>query len=302
MSKVRDLFQKKRYTALLLCFVILSVIGYILNTVCPHSYFYFNQYLLFAMFFIQTFVMQRMNEENELIWKELLTAKEDEVQGSFKAKMNFLTGTLKGKLISVGLVFLYIFAMFRLGCLEYTITGVYGGVLGAVVFYCGIQLYFRYLSLLYFSYDLKNLRVENYFFYRPALTDWISCLAREFRYVEKWFLVLGLMYSGIYALNVPNGAVMFNNGVSLHTGSNGLFVLTWVGIIVFFILAAPIFAFLSRHYIKECIRKCKRNSIKELEKLFIRLAIHSGEGDLDIPPASLVIINQVADSEDYPLK
>lgn len=301
MRKVKKTLHEMRYVTLFIYFVILIIIGYALNTISPHRYFYLNQYILFAMFFIQKLVTQKMDEENRLIEKELLDAKENEVRGSFKLKTNFLINTSKGKIISMIFVIIYIFTMFRLGCLEPTITGLYGGILGAIVFYSGIQAYFRYLSLLYFSHDLKKIHLENYFFYNPALTEWISRLAQEFSYIEKWFLILGLMYSGIYALNIPDGAIKVNKVLSFHTNSNFWFFLTWIGIIVFFALAVPTFTFLNRYYIKECIKQCKRKSIKKLEKQINILSIDSTERDLNILQAKISLINEISISEDYPL-
>ena len=191
--------------------------------------------------------------------------------------------------------------MFKVGCLEYTITGIYGGILGSVVFYVGIQAYFRYLMLLYFSWDLKNLQIERYFFYIPALTEWIVRLAREFSYIEKWFLVLGFMYSCIYAVNIPAGAIVIDKGLSIHSSSNLLFLITWIGIIVFFVLAVPTFTFLSRRFIKVCIEQCKSRSIKTLEKQIAILSIDTPEKDLKILQTKLSLIKDISLSEDYPL-
>lgn len=255
------------------------------------------------MLIIQKIVTQKMDEENDIIEKELLNTKENKVRGSFKTKTKLLLHTTKGRIISSLFVLLYIFTMFKIRCLEHTITGVYGGILGAIVFYNGIQAYFRYLMLLYFSWDLKKLELKNYFYYIPALTEWIVLLAREFSYIEKWFLVLGLMYSGLYAINVPEGAVIIdnnNNNISFHTPSNFLFFLTWIGIIVFFALAVPVFTFLSRYFIKECIRQCKRKSIKELEKQIDILSISNTEQDLNMLQERISLIREVSTSEDYP--
>lgn len=302
MQKIKKLFQLKSYTALFVCLIIFAIVGHVLNAICAHRYFYFNQYLLFVMLIIQKFVTQRIDEENTVIEKELLKVKENEVRGSFKTKTNLLLHTISGKLISVLFVVLYIYSMFKVGCLEITMTGVYGGVLGAIVFYNGIQAYFRYLMLLYFARDLNRLHIENYFFYIPALTRWIVYLAKEFSYIEKYFLALGLMYSGIYAVNIPNGTISISNGISFHSPSNLLFFVSWIGIIVFFALAVPIFTLLSRYYIKECIRQCKGESIKNIENQIDILSINSTEKDLTMIQVKLLLIKEISTSEDYPME
>lgn len=302
MGKIKNIFQKRNYKTLLSCLAVMAVIGHVLNIICEHRYFYFNQYFLFVMLVIQLFVLEKIDAENSAIEKELKDRKENEVWGSFNTKTKKLMHTTKATTISIVLVLIYIFAMFKVGCLEYTITGIYGGVLGALVFYIGIQTYLRYLILLYFSWDLKNLHIKNYFFYIPALTEWIVRLAREFSYIEKWFLVLGLMYSSIYAINIPTGVIVINNGISFQTSSNFLFFITWIGIVVFFAFAVPTFTFLSRHFIKECIGQCKCISIKTLEKQIGILSTNDSEEDLNTLQTKLSLIKEISLSEEYPLK
>ena len=107
------------------------------------------------------------------------------------------------RIISFVLVAFFISTMFVVGCLEPTLTGIYGGILGAVVFYIGIQAYIHYLSLLHFSSDLKNIPINDYSFYYPALTKWMRELSKEFQFIEKWFVALGFLYITIYAINIP---------------------------------------------------------------------------------------------------
>lgn len=302
MEKIKKTFRGKSHKILFACMFLMALLGHVLNILWEHRYFYFNQYFLFVMLVIQLYVLGKIDMENLEIEKALKERKEMEVWGSFNTKTNKLIHTLKINIISIILVFVYIFTMFKVGCLEYTFTGFYGGLLGALVFYIGIQAYLKYLMLLHFSWDLKNLHIKNYFFYIPALTDWIVRLAREFSYIEKWFLILGLMYSSIYAINIPVGAITINNGISFQTSSNFLFFLTWIGIIIFFALAVPVFTFLSRYFIKECIGQCKCISIKKLEKQIGILSNNASEEDLNSIQTKLSLIKEISLSEEYPLR
>lgn len=302
MKKLKRTFSEAKHKILFVCIFIMALFGHILNILWEHKYFHFNQYFLFVMLIIQLFVLRKIKVENLEIEKALKERKEMEVWGSFNTKTNRLIHTSKVNIISITLVLIYIFTMFKVGCLEYTFTGIYGGMLGALVFYIGIQAYLRYLMLLFFSWDLKNLHIKNYFFYIPALTDWIVRLAREFSYIEKWFLILGLMYSSIYAINIPAGTIIIDNGISFQTSSNFLFFLTWIGIIIFFALAVPVFTFLSRYFIKECICQCKCISIKKLEKQIGILSNNASEEDLNAIQTKLSLIKEISLSEEYPLK
>lgn len=192
--------------------------------------------------------------------------------------------------------------MYMVECLEYTATGFFFGLIGALVFYMGIQTYFQYLSLLYFAYDLKNINIENYFFYSPALTEWVEQLAYEFSVIEKWFLILGSMYSIIYAVNLPKGAVVFKGNLSVHTACNFLFYITWIGIIILFVIAIPSFIFFSRRFVKDCIYSCKRKSINKIKRQIKMLSYQSTEEDLKMIDMKIKLINEINNSESYPLK
>lgn len=279
-----------------------AIVGHGLNLFWEHKNFCFNQYLLFLMLIIQIFVQNKINSENKILEDQLKERKEIEVWGSFNVKTRKFITPMCNAIISVLFIFIYILAMFKVGCLEHTPTGIYGGVLGAFVFGVGIQTYLKYLALLYFAYDLKRLNIKHYFFYIPALTDWIIQLAREFSYIEKWFLILGLMYSAMYAINIPANTITINSGISFHTSSTFLFLITWIGIIIFFALAVPVFTFLSRHFIKECICKCKCISIKKIEKQIEVLSNNASKEDLVSIQTKIFLIKEISMSEEYPLK
>ena len=295
-------YQKLNYTKMFLCLFIIASVGHVLNMFWKHKHFYVNQYLLLIMLIIQIVILKKLDLENEIIEKNLKKKGEAAVWGSFNSKVTNGSSSLQNTIISLFFVFIYIFTMFKVGCLEYTPTGIYGGGLGAVVFFVGIQAYLKYLGLLYFAYDLKRINIEHYFFYIPALTDWIVQLAHEFSYIEKWFLTLGVMYSAIYAINIPDNAIIVNHGISIQTPSNTLFIITWIGIIIFFAFAVPAFTFLSRHFIKECVCKCKSLSINGLEKQILVLSNTASETDLNNIQTRLSLIKEISMSEDYPLR
>lgn len=281
---------------------IIPIIGHVLNAKCSHKNFYFNQYSLLAMLIVQLLVLKKIDIKNSVIKGELDSLGENEVKGSFQKKAMGQLHTIKGNIISVAFVLVYITTMFKVGCLEHTITGIYGGVLGAIVFYVGIQCYFKYLMLLYFSWDLRNLRIERYFFYVPALTEWIVQLAHEFSYIEKFFLVLGFMYTTIYAINIPAGTIIIDNGLSINTSAKLLFMITWIGIIIFFVVAVPVCTILSRQFIKRCIAQCKSQSIKKIEKQIAIISLNVTETDLRVLQTKLSLLKEISLSEDYPLK
>ena len=133
---------------------IVSCVGNILNKFGEHRNFYINQYSS----------TQKIDLENKNLETKLIKQRETEVRGSFKSKIKEYPSPMLKGIISVSFISIYIFAMFKIGCLEHTPTGIYGGILGAIVFAIGIQAYLRYFSLLYFAYDLKRIEITEYFF------------------------------------------------------------------------------------------------------------------------------------------
>lgn len=104
--------KKKRYYIVL---VMVPIIGHILNSICSHKNFYFNQYILFIMLIIQLFVLNKIDTENLAIEKELKNIGENNVRVSFNTKTKRLLHTTKGKIMSIILVLVYIVSMFKVG-------------------------------------------------------------------------------------------------------------------------------------------------------------------------------------------
>lgn len=303
MKKIFDkILLKINNKIIFMCFSIIILSGHILNLYCEHKNFYFNQYFLICMLILEIYILKKIKKENEKTQKLLSECQEIEVYSSFIAKQKNFVKNVVNDTISFVLVVFYIFSMYMVGCLDYTKTGFFFGLLGALIFYLGIQSYFQYLSLLYFAYDLKNLEIKKYFFYSPALTEWVEQLAREFNVIEKWFLILGSMYSIIYAVNLPPGTFVLSDSLLINTPCNFLFYLTWIGIIILFVIAIPSFIFLSRLFIKDCIYMCKRKSINTIKKQINMLSQQSTEEDLKMIDMKIKLINEITNSECYPLK
>lgn len=282
--------------------LILFILGQIFNFFSPHKLFHINQIMLLVMFGIQIVVLKEIRIEKEEIKKCIMNKNEPEVAGLFTAKIEKILHSVIGEIISFAFVAFYIITMFIVGCLEITITGIYGGILGGLVFYVGIQAYIHYIALLYFAYDLRHVQIKDYSIYFPALTDWIRRLAREFSYIEKWFLGLGLMYSIIYAINLPKDTILIDDGIIFNSNCNMLLIITWGGIILLFAFAFPVFTFLSRIFIKDVIYNCKCNSINNIERQLFVLSERPTNEDFMLIERLISLAKTVSESDEYPLK
>lgn len=296
------LWQKLNIKIVVIIVASLLISGQILNAFWPHHLFQMNQIMLLFMFVIQIIVLKEIKFEKEEIKKCIRDKNEPQVLSLFDTKVEKIFCSYIGETISYLLVIFYIYTMFKVQCLERTVTGFYGGILGGCVFYIGIQAYIHYVALLYFAYDLRHIEVRDYSFYFPAMTNWIRRLAREFSYIEKWFLALGLMYSIIYAMNLPEDTIHIDHGITLHSDHNGLLIFTWGGILILFALAFPVFTFLSRAFLKDVICNCKCNSINEIETKLLALSHQYTEENCKLIEQYISLEKAISESDEYPLK
>ncbi len=281
---------------------IIFCIGQILNFFWKHNIFYINQSMLIIMLIIQLGILKHIQKEKNLMKKIIDEKNEIEVLGLFSIKISRILDATITKCISIVLVIIYISTMFILRCLEFTPTGFYGGVLGALVFYIGIKAYLHYITLLYFAYDLRNIQIKNYSFYFPALTEWFGRLAKEFSFVEKWFLFLGAMYTTIYAINLPISSILHNGKIDINTPNNIMFFITWIGIFFLFVFAFPLLTFLSRSFLKYIIYACKCTSIKIIEKQMAIFSVQTPGEDLDLIEKQISLVKAIETSDNYPIK
>ena len=276
---LKSLYPKLTSKTMVITASILLILGQILNAICPHHLFHLNQIMLLTMLLLEYMVIKQIKTGTEELKESI---KESQVLRSFTTRADY---SITSEIISFALVALFITTMFAVGCLEPTITGIYGGVLGAVVFYIGIQAYIHYLSLLHFSSNLRNCKINDYSFYYPALTKWMRVLSKEFKFIEKWFLILGLMYITIYAINIPQGTLAIT-GFALN-----LFLTTWTGIFILFILAVPFLFNIRKNSLKTVVCGCKANSIHQLEKKLTAVP----------DDRYAFLIKSVSQTENYPL-
>lgn len=289
-----------RFKVELIALFAVVVVGFWLNHTWEHRNFYFNQFVPLIMLFAQVEVLFDLNHMFGLFKKELQRENKIQLYENFVSKVEKGVPLVCNLAISGLLIVVYIFAMFKLGCLEYTPTGVYGGVLGAVVFGFGIQLYLKFVGLLRFVSVLRNTAVDGYNFYDPSRTTWVIQLAYIFRFVEVWFIRLGFMYCLIYAVNLPSGTIVFNNGVSFQTSCNELFYLTWMSIIVFYILAMSVFACFYHDCIEEYIFRCKRKSVRIINEQIGGLPQNLSSENLTDIQSKLLLLGIVSKSAAYP--
>lgn len=177
MKKLFDKISSRiNYKNTVISLLIIVIIGHFLNWNWKHRYFCFNQYFLVSMIVVQIIMLKILKAENAKIKKLLLDAQELEVYSSFITKEEGFVPNTLNNIISGLLIIIYIFSMYRVGCLAYTITGFFFGILGALVFYIGIQTYLQYLSLIYFTYDLRKLDIKKYFLLSgPYRMDRTAC-------------------------------------------------------------------------------------------------------------------------------
>lgn len=289
-----------RFKVELIALFAMVVVGFWLNHAWEHRNFYINQFVPLIMLFAQVEVLTGLSHMSGVFEEELRKEKKTQLYENFVSKVENGIPLVCNLVISVLFIVTYIFAMFKLGCLEHTPTGVYCGILGAVVFGFVIQLYLKFIGLLRFVSGLRSTAADSYNFYDPSRTTWIVQLAYMFRFIEVRFIGLGFLYCLIYAINLPSGAVVFDNGISFQTSCNELFNLTQTGIMVFYILAMPVFACFYHSCIEEYICRCKRKSVRIIKEQTDDLSQNLSSEILTDIQSKLLLLESVSKSAAYP--
>ena len=186
--------------------------------------FYINSIILLVMLLCQVYVLKNMDSKFFNI-KEALVLSED--REFFRLCTDTYQFSILKVLLSVAFVFMYILSMYKVGCIDYSVSGIYGGVFGAIVFFVGIHAYIKFFGLLRFVSGFGS-RDNN---------EIVSKIRETVSYTGKWFFALGLLYCFIYYINIPKNIV--SAGIPF-------LIATWVGIVVFFGFGLVIAAIVNR--------------------------------------------------------
>ncbi len=285
--------------------LIIIVLGQFVNYYVPFKHFHIYQILVIPAVIIASWaIKQFIVDANEL----------SRIVASHPIKfviINFLklvssNWSLPGLAIIGGL---YIYASIKLHYIEFNLSGYYALLmivlmLGTAII--GQTMYVYYIIL------LSKLKAENEFkynFYFPAKTDWIVKLAKTGRMLNNSFFVLGFIYTLVFYINVPDGAIKIINDtnfdnwlafIKLSTPDNLIFSISWITIFIIIIIAFPTYYIIQKNYIKTLVRKLKDKSISEVQKLMSMQEILPTK-NIETELKYLTLINNIENSRNNPL-
>ena len=276
--------------------ILIIGIGIITNLLFPQNRFFIYQSILLIMFILQYIAVSKMIQIF-VSWDEKYKLG-FEVEGAVK---NSIDKMKNNYIILVSAIFIVLFmsSIIFNKYIEINLSGMYGIFLGSITFFGGIIAYYYYIVFLVFINDLSQISLsvkEIIPAYNPSLIN----LGKNLISTEKYFFVLGILYTILYAILSFSDLIKLSENVEFFDKSNWLFLISWFTILLFFVFAYPILVFSSKKFLKEVVRKIKQEKIND----FFLLIEHRSKNDpKDIERVNqlLDMINKIDQSKDTPL-
>ena len=285
-------------------FVIAIVaVGQIINAFQPFEYFHIYQLLVIPSILIASWAVKKSISDFENFNKVIASHPVNFV-GIKLSRLIYSKWALPGLILIGGL---YVYSSIKLEYIQFDVVGFYALLmilLMLITAILGQTVYVYYILLLF---GLNKQSEFKYNFYMPAKTGWIVLIAKTGRMLNNCFFILGFIYTLVFYLNSPKGAILidsskggFMKGFVLSTPDNQAFLISWVTIIIIIFIAFPIYYFIQNNYLKSIIRKLKDKSISEISVLMKAGAIKTQE-NLELELKYLTLINNVENSAKKPL-
>ncbi|MBL1226757.1 hypothetical protein [Enterococcus sp. BWR-S5] len=272
----------------------LFLIGQVSDSFVKHNNFIFYQVILLGIIVLEfsaisTFLIKLENLQNE-------TQTEPELHSAVKEYQKSLNKKAVGYLPII-FIFIFMFSIIQNGFVFLNITGFYGIGLGSAAFYFGVIAYYYYVTYLFFLQDLKklNFSVNNY---APAYTPYFITITDNLITVEKFFFVIGFLYTLLYSIMSFSSVSFHSWKITLNVANEYWFILTWVLILLFFVIAYPILTIYSKHILKITIQLCK---IKKIQEQFALIEFLDKQTQVDRINSTMEIISRIENSASLPL-
>lgn len=202
-------------------------------------------------------------------------------------------------LVAIVFIFLFMFSIVTNEFIKINLSGMFGILLGSFTFFGGIISYVFYIFFLLFLRDLETISIEIPEV-MPAFNQSLISLSRRLVEIEKLFLILGVFYSALYSiLSFSKLTSLVNKTLQFDLPDN-LFIITWILIICFFVIAYPILVTYSKYLLKQIIRSNKQKRINEYFVLIENRRKDSLE-DIEKINQLLEMIDRIDKSKDTPL-
>lgn len=296
---IHDITLKK---IIIFC-VIIIVFGYIANRITPYPLFYFHQIWLIFIFLISLYSVKSFlsifDDDNNIKGDQILSIQYSQTKKNMKSSKCFV--------MAIIVVIFYFTNIVLLKYIEINAVGIYAIFLGSLSLFTAIIGYYQFVQLVVHIKALTKINITKYNKYIPANTPWLVELAETASKFRNIFLLLGLMFTIEYAILIPDGAIHFKSPFSININNKIPFIITWLGILVFIVLAFPLFNYLIKVYLKKIVQNLKLKTIHEFERMLdIELnKIHPYELEsfaLERISAYASLISEVDNSHSYPIK
>ena len=305
VSGFYELLQWFTIIKTILLSIVFILIGQIINFYQPFGNFHIYQILVISSIIIASWAVNKFKSEIKL-FNEMTASHPIKFAGMKVIKLIYSKWVLLALVIVGGL---YTYAAISLNYVEFNLIGIYALImivlmLGSAIF--GQTVYVYYIILLI---SINRQSEFKYNFYIPAKTNWVVKLAKNGRMLNNSFFVLGFIYTLVYYLNVPQGAMKIIDvstkgniwdKFQFSTPDNFIFIISWIIIFIIIVVAFPVYYYVQNTYIKSLVRNLKDLSIFEIQK-FMKAKELSVNDNIELELKYFTLINNVENSPSKPL-
>lgn len=173
---------------------------------------------------------------------------------------------------SVSIGFIYIVSLILLKVLMWNqIITLYGSITLIFTVFTAIKLYLKYIFYILALRKIAKLEFATFTpisLYNPSETTWIVKFTDMMSSFSKYFGVLGIAYTLLFYFTTPLSAISFsNNQLTINTPNNIAFLITWGVIVILIGFGYILFDYQWKNYIKNIIKKIKRQRLLEYENI-----------------------------------
>ncbi len=310
ISKIISKIASLSFYKLLILLALFVIIGNLINLISSYKNFQIFHTMLLMMLIISFKIIKISHTKFQNI-KNMTTNQLS--LSPINRKITSLQYSNHQIFIIVFFNLIYLASIFRLGYLTFNLISIYASILILTTFSSTLIGYWQYvIFLIYLNRILKeDIKLYNYYF--PAKTDYIINIAELAKNYRNAFFSLGVFYTSIYALLIPANVLININKdtynflflklpqLTLNTPCNLGFYTSWIGILLFIIIAFPILWIIHKRLIKKIIKKLKKNTINDLQNL-LDSSISKDSPNINFHKKFLDLIMFTSETNDYPLK
>jgi len=251
--------------------IALFVIGRILLNDNYVKYSLGHQIILSLIAIIQIYMIRFLWKQSEMFIKEVAGVSKD---------LGYPIKKLQLRQKSILSIVLPIFPCIRFAqkqlAMSYVpnhIGGYFASVFASIVLYLGIISYYQLIMTIIAFYEISKIEKKSIPFDYPRdinkSPEWLNLLVELFVKSKYTFFTVGMLYTFEYLMLMPENVVLISdNQIIINANNPTGFLLGWLVIFVFIVIATPMITMAFGHYVKKIAKMFTNKAIDEISTLF----------------------------------